>query len=631
MTEEKDTGEQKAFTAGLGNPAIFGFSGNSGGIDRKEQLAWTQRGVALGYLLVPALHSAVDVISENLSTVPMVLKDSTGYAVKRSDSSSDSPFLSAIDNSYQWYREPLMKLWAIAYLLYGEVYVEKVFDLTGKGYSLKWLNTLAISREVYQSHKEMVIPTSQRMYEDRLRFRYSGRFGQTVYDEDEVVYTRKFNPFDDYAGYSDSLTALSKANIRIEFDNFTLAFYSNSGHPGVIVSPKNKLVGENNIALWRRQWQEEFRGATQFFKTHISSIPFDVESLPIPDVTKPLEVSKEAKTSLLESFRVSPEMIGNTSDNTFQFSKETKNAFMQTVVRPLGMSIAGAINSCKLPEQYGEPAGLRFGFDFSEFETVAKTDLDQQDVLERRVKSGGMSVGAYQKALGQEVVPGADDTYMVPQGFVLVKSEDLANAETPEPAAPKTGPAEATQSEQKPRETESETEDPESREFFGSKSLEKDPNFDLEGSQAMDTHERVESFRKQYFDAIPEKYDHINFRPPEDVIETMKSALQTNLSDFDRKRSLELSQKTVFEPDIIRKVNAYLEKTDDTDPAYNAWGGKSALTWTKSVVEEMVDADKKEAREEISILQLQEIATQKGISLFEALEILEEFEEGFAL
>jgi hypothetical protein len=139
--------EQKSFVSSYGTSNIFGFPSNAGGLDRKSNFAFTKRGVALAYMKIPVLKSAVDVISENLASIPMVMKDKTGKIVLRSDGfgHSDSKFLSAIEKSYSYYGIPLMQLWATAILLYGENYTEKVPDTMSEIRGLKWLNPLAMS------------------------------------------------------------------------------------------------------------------------------------------------------------------------------------------------------------------------------------------------------------------------------------------------------------------------------------------------------------------------------------------------------------------------------------------------------------------------------------------------------
>ena len=84
------------------------------------------------------------------------------------------------------------------------------------------------------------------------------------------------------------------------------------------------------------------------------------------------------------------------------------------------------------------------------------------------MKSGAISIGEYQKKTTGTAVDGTEDTYMIPQGFVVVKSNALATPELLPQSADNTGP-ETSSLNQSDRVTQSETEDQESTEFFGSK------------------------------------------------------------------------------------------------------------------------------------------------------------------
>lgn len=161
--EELDIGSEESFKSYVGSydaSSLFGFPANIGGFNRKGNFAFTKRGVAIAYMLVPVLKSAVDVIAENLASVPMVMKDKAGKIVSRSDGfgNSDSKFLQAVERSYNHYGQPLLQLYGTALLLYGESFIEKTNSTTGMLYGLKWLNPLAMSiyRNYEQSNEDVV-------------------------------------------------------------------------------------------------------------------------------------------------------------------------------------------------------------------------------------------------------------------------------------------------------------------------------------------------------------------------------------------------------------------------------------------------------------------------------------------
>lgn len=610
----EDVGDQKFYTGSTYNLSIFGLPDSYSGVTKRNQLAYTKKGVALAYMLIPALKACVDIISTNLATVPMVLKDSKGNIVHRTDTSgsAQNDFLAAIERSYKYYGVPLMELWAKSILLYGECVIEKVPTLYDKKYvGLKWLNSVAISIElkIGQDESATVFLGGENRYDEVRIFHYSGRMNSVTYTEDEVLYSRSFNPIDDIRGYSDALAALGNANITIEFENFVLSFYANNGHPGVIISPKDRLAGDKQVKEWQRQWQEEFRGSGNQFKTHISGFPFDVQTFDILDISKPLEVSKNAESKILKTFRVSPENLGDTSENGYQFSKETKNAFMQTVVRPLALSISNCINHSGIIKEFGSTEDdLKFGFDFSEYENVAKSDIDKQDVQERRVKSGGISIGQYQRSIGSEVVQGSDDVYMIPQGFVVVKKDAITNPELIPNPNDQRGP-DASSLNQSDRETQSVTGDEDTVEFFGSKSIDEDVKFNQNALNL-------------------DKYSKIDVNIPEDVKNALNNPFYLNLitpKNYIVDNQLNLTEIKEFIRDIENVKNKYDEAANKSTDVDN--GIQIISNWLTEINSQMVKEDKKEFSKSLTISQIQQMANESGLDIDTAMKMLKEFEE----
>jgi phage portal protein BeeE len=585
---EADEVSQKSLISPFFNYNLLGLPNSYSGIDRKSNFVWNKRGVALAYMIVPVLKSAVDLIAESLASVPMVLKDEDGNIVSRSDTSGSSTnnFLHAIEKSYSWYGVPLMQLWGTSMLLYGENYIEKIFTTFNQISNMRWLNPLAMTIDVRVKEINNEVAFTQRGKTRRIevkKYTYSGRYQTAIFDEDEILFSREFNPIDDVRGYSKALAALGKANISMEFESFIISFYNNNGHPGVIISPKDRLVGQRGIAEWQKEWQEKFRGSQNQFKTHISSSPFDVETFDVLDVSKPLEVSQDAEDKILVSLRVPKIMVGGKQEGGHQFSKETKNAFMQTVVKPLGLSVSNSINHSGIIEEFGE-SGLKFGFDFSEFENVAKTDMDKQTVLQNRVQSGGISIGQYQQSIGADVVEGSQNVYMIPQGFTIVKEEDIVNPENIQQQQDNTGPDENPLN-QSDRVTQSETEEQETTEFFGSKDI------------------NVEEHRQEYFPEYPKKYDTIDFTIPKKF---RKGGVFEGL--------------TIVSPDEARKTYKRLDSSNEFAPVD---------LWLVDLVEQMDKIDKKESLKSISANDIFKIAKENEISLSEAFDMLENFENDY--
>lgn len=342
---------------------LFSLRGSQGTLD--SQLLATTWGATLAYYRVPAVKACVDFIAENAAIVPIVERDSAGDEVARSDKNpNDSAIIRAILEAYQYHGVPFIQEWVAARLLYGMNFIQLVENSATYVRGFRWLNPNAVT---------IYAPTGE------IEGYYYGAYNTDIpptLTPKQVLYSRGFNPGDDIYGFSQTLNIISKANISLDFDRFTIAYYRNGGQLGMAVSFKEKTdfkEAEKLSAFWR----ETFRGVDNFFKTHISHLPLDYNQFDPIDISKPLEVSKTADRAIHKGYRVPPELTGDTTDNPYQFSDETKNAAMQTAVKPHLDAVANSLNNRAM--QYFAPKGHTVAFDFAQWETVS-ADVISQDI-----------------------------------------------------------------------------------------------------------------------------------------------------------------------------------------------------------------------------------------------------------
>jgi len=375
------------------------------GINRKNNFVVGAMGSALAYQAVPDLRAAVDVIAENLATVPLVVRDEDGNEVARSDHNpDDSAALKMLMEAHAG-EVPLMQAWGYSQLLYGFTVVEKVMSegdgrkrITG----LEWLNPLMLSLQ------------DPHGYIDEILYSGYGRFAR--YERDEVIYTRVFGPMSEERGYAPVWSVLAKANLALDFDRFVLAFMDNGGVPGVIATPKNGHdISTDDIKRLTDLWRREFKGVNNFFKPYITTHPMDYEVIDMQNFDKVLPMEDRIIAAIQRMLRVPPSMLGDSKDSPYQFSSDKKNSFMQTAVKPYAGQIEGALNKYFMP--LAAPWGHTAHFDFSVFEPTTEMDERRRAIAERDWLTAGITLGEYRERRGETPYGGAlDDLVFVP-GF----------------------------------------------------------------------------------------------------------------------------------------------------------------------------------------------------------------------
>lgn len=383
---------------------IYNDTGVSGVYD--GQLSVSVMGASLAYMYVPEVMSAIDIISESASVVPMVIRDAKGNEIARSDKNpDDSRLIRAIQNSSRIYGVPLIELMCKSDLLWGMTFVEPLRD------SFNWLNT---------SFMQIDAP-SQKL----LGYWYRDGTRQIPYNPDDLIYIRQFHPRDNIYGWSKTFNIMSKANMTLDFDRFTISYYRNGGIPGMMVQFKEKGNLSDAEAL-ATMWRKTFRGVDNFFKTHVSHIPLDITALDPIDIGKPLKVANKSGLDILKVYHVPPELVGDTSSNAYQFSAEKKNTFMQTVVQPATIDIEQAFNRSEIIRHY-EPEGYTFHLDYSEFQNITENDKARQQMARENFQAGGMEYNDYLTTIGQKPNSLFAGMYYVPGINAPMPANEIAN------------------------------------------------------------------------------------------------------------------------------------------------------------------------------------------------------------
>lgn len=408
----------KAAWKAFRNPALLSantrkFAGSSfnlvdlmgtGGGTQDRQLSRNVFGATLAYQTVPEVKSALDVIAENMPIVPLIEKDAKGNVVARSDENPEaSPLIMAVLDSQDFYGIPLLSLVAYALKMPGMSFIEitrNQFQLAG---GLKWLNPQRMEIWCPRGDIEYYYYTEQ-----------SGERRQLLLQN--VISLRDFNPADDIYGYGTTLNIMGKANAVLDFDRMKISYYRNGAQPGIVVNFKNPTTpeeAEKHIKVWRNT----MRGVDNFFKTHFSSIPADITTLDPIDISKPMEVTIEDAKSILKGYRVAPEMIGDTTNNPYQFSAEKRFAFMLQVIQPIMDKALWGINSKAAP-RLAKP-GHKLYADFDMFKVVTDTEKAKQDMFHQDWQNGRISWNEYRQGNNYAPVPGGD-FYMLPRDKVVV-------------------------------------------------------------------------------------------------------------------------------------------------------------------------------------------------------------------
>lgn len=131
-----------------------------------------------------------------------------------------------------------------------------------------------------------------------------------------------------------------------------------------------------------------------------------------------------------------------------------------------------------------------------------------------------------------------------------------------------------------------------------------------------DPAEALDSAAEARSDAVPQKYEHIDFTPPEGAQEAAARALEVRAEKPESQRGMtpvglararDLSNGSKLSPETVRRMKAYFDRHegdksgatwDEQGPGWQAWqgwGGDAGYAWARKVVGQMEAADAKES------------------------------------
>jgi len=114
--------------------------------------------------------------------------------------------------------------------------------------------------------------------------------------------------------------------------------------------------------------------------------------------------------------------------------------------------------------------------------------------------------------------------------------------------------------------------------------------------------------------AVPDKYSHIDFKPPKGAQEAAKRALEVRADKPESQRGMtpvgiararDLSNGQTLSPDTVKRMLAYFTRHEVDKQgktwsdqgkgwqAWNGWGGDAGYSWARKVVKQMKSADDK--------------------------------------
>lgn len=287
-------------------------------------------------LTVSAVLAAFTILSEDLSSLPLILYERRGRSRFR-----------AYDNMY--YR-----------LMHDQPnpeHTSMIFREFMMGHLLGWGNFFA--QPIFDKRADVVElwplrpdQMTVKRFEGERVYIYRGSEGkERVFLSEEILHIPAFG-FDGLVGYSRISLARHAIGLAMSTDKYGSKFFSNGANPGIIYKHPGELSDPAFDHL--RESLEEKTGVDQSHKPIILEEGMSIERLGLPnDDSQFLETRKFQVTEIARIFRVPPHMIGEVDGTTSWGTgiDSQEQGYVNHTLRPWATRTEQGLNAGLLPKR----------------------------------------------------------------------------------------------------------------------------------------------------------------------------------------------------------------------------------------------------------------------------------------
>ncbi len=404
------------------NQWIGGGNSYQGLTSRNRDISDSESGYATAYTAIWYIRAAIDLYAQMSQDVPSeIIKNTTG------DPLDDEVIATSKDIKprHQWYVVEtnhrvsygvnIISAMVYQLMLYDMLFVEKTKNEFGYNAGAKVLNTLgmAINRNYDKDLSDSPIHSFQ--------YTWQGGISKT-FQTDEIAYEHGFNPYDEIEGASIIQSVIDQLNIDRNLNRFLRAFFINDARPSLVGSPDRdyvKMAGgigglsDEQVASLRKILSDNHQGVENSFRPLITNIPIDFQVLDPPQIQQFTEAQNNLQKQIFAAFRVNPALVGFAEDTSYKDDIPQISAyFINSALKPVLSQVEAVINIHLLPFLTGS-LDFRFQFDYESYQLVTEQDVIKQELDEKRLNSGTLSMNDFAERNGGERVDALENMYII--------------------------------------------------------------------------------------------------------------------------------------------------------------------------------------------------------------------------
>ena len=347
-----------------------------------EDIEWSAAGYGEYYGRSTAVHAAVRVLAEAVSRPPLEVwkRRNSGWEFELAE--ANHPLQRLLDRPNDaWNGGQLLRTVESRLALWGRAYVVMLRDADGVPYEmwpLKPDEVHAVADENDRTVRGFIHDTVD---------------GRVAYLPEEMLWYRRFNPFDALSGFSSMVPARTAVDMGTEAMNFNRRFFVHSAVPSDIIITTEHNASEEQIERMMEMWELRLVDPNLSHRPTVLSGGVDMKRL--GSTHSDMEFIAGLQWSVEEvsrAFGVPKVFLSEFEDATLANVRTMEQFLWRNTIIPELKMLEDGINHRLVPHFERFPNELTVRFNLSDVEAVQESQSDRADRLATLVDAGIMTV-----------------------------------------------------------------------------------------------------------------------------------------------------------------------------------------------------------------------------------------------
>lgn len=377
------------------------YSGaGQGALSTRRTLRHNDYDYALAATQCEYAFRCANIIADDIAGIPSSVRNK-----RTKQELPEHPLMQAFTWARIDYRQNIIRLWEVARMIFGEVYIRPEANAFGYYTGMRWLNPLATEPYI--------------MYGKIEYFEYAVDNGLFQLRPNEVVFDRFDWILDDIRGQSLIAAALDAINIDREVKRFTLdSLLKDMRMQGILTGRQGSNVSEAELKAVKNTLQEQKN-------SRLIAISPALEYKPVQHEWNgaQLQVSDDVRRRVTAALGIPMSTAGAWDDAKYQSAPEQRRHYLENVVLRETNRHAQVVNDVLLPF-YDYSGEVEFYYDTSELMGLIEDKAAKDDMYGKRVQSSRATINEARVAVGDEPLPGGD-VILIPSGMIAVPVDQL--------------------------------------------------------------------------------------------------------------------------------------------------------------------------------------------------------------